>query len=366
MTYRLYLRPTAFVETPFGFDGQAVRLAGGPNWFSAVELIVRKGATRMSQALVPIADLERHLASLDPALRAAGDVAMRRITGSRAPLALADRTLHLDRPHILGILNVTPDSFSGDGQAGVESAAAANRGLAMGEAGATIIDVGGESTRPGATTIWDGDEIARIVPVIERLAGADMILSVDTRKAAVMAAALDAGAHMINDVSALTYDPLSIETIAMRGCPVVLMHHQGDPATMQTDPRYDDVLLDVYDWLEARIDAVAAAGIARDRIIVDPGIGFGKTLRHNLQLLNGLALFHGLGCPVLLGASRKRLIGALSQEAPVDRRLGGSLTLALHAVQQGAQFIRVHDVAESAQAIRIWRGLRDEALTPRV
>jgi dihydropteroate synthase len=178
-----------------------------------------------------------------------------------------------------------------------------------------------------------------------------------------MAAALDAGAGLVNDVSALTYDDRAPALIAARGCPVVLMHHQGRPETMQQDPRYEDVLIEVYDWLEDRIAAAEAAGIARADIIVDPGIGFGKTLRHNLALLNGLALFHGLGCPILLGASRKRTIGALSGEAPVDRRLGGSVALAVLAAQQGVQLHRVHDVFETVQALRVWRGLRDEALS---
>ena len=200
--------------------------------------------------------------------------------------------------------------------------------------------------------------------MIARLAPGGTALSIDTRKAVVMEAALAAGARLVNDVSGLTFDPRAAEVVARAGCPVVLMHHQGMPETMQADPRYDDALLEVYDWLEARIAAAEAAGIARERIIVDPGIGFGKALRHNLAILNGLALFHGLGCPLLLGASRKRLVGALSGEAPVEKRLGGSVTLALLGVTQGVQLLRVHDVPETVQALRVWRGLRDAALTP--
>jgi dihydropteroate synthase len=190
-------------------------------------------------------------------------------------------------------------------------------------------------------------------------------VSVDTRKAAVMAPALAAGASMVNDVSALTWDPRAAEVVARAGCPIVLMHHKGDPAVMQDDPRYErPVLLEVYDWLEARIAAAVAAGIARDRIFVDPGFGFGKTLQHNLQLMNGLALLHGLGCPIMLGASRKRTIGALSNEAPAGDRLGGSIALALKGAEQGVQLLRVHDVPETLQALRVWRGLRDTALAP--
>ncbi|HLL30690.1 MAG TPA: dihydropteroate synthase, partial [Allosphingosinicella sp.] len=178
-------------------------------------------------------------------------------------------------------------------------------------------------------------------------------------------AALGAGAAMVNDVSALTYDGKSAELVAGAGCPIVLMHHRGPPETMQQAPSYDKpVLFAVYDWLEERIAAAESAGIGRERIIVDPGIGFGKTVQHNLDLLNGLALLHGLGCPVMVGASRKRMIGALSEEAPAGERLAGSLALALKAADQGAQLLRVHDVPETVQALRIWRGLRDAALTP--
>ncbi len=191
------------------------------------------------------------------------------------------------------------------------------------------------STRPGAQPVWEGDQTARVLPVIERLAGAGIAVSIDTRNANVAAAALKAGAAMVNDVSAGKFDPRMLEVVAGAGCPIVLMHHQGQPETMQQDPRYGDVLLEVYDWLEARIAAATAAGIARDRILVDPGIGFGKTLRHNLTVLNGLALFHGLGCPLVLGASRKRLVGALAGEASVDKRLPGSLALALAGCRPG-------------------------------
>jgi dihydropteroate synthase len=190
-------------------------------------------------------------------------------------------------------------------------------------------------------------------------------VSIDPRKAAVMEAALGAGAALVNDVSALTFDPRAADVVARAGCPVVLMHHQGSPETMQQAPNYDrPVLLEVYDWLAERIAAAVAAGIDRSRIVVDPGIGFGKNVQHNLQLINGLAMLHGLGCPVMLGASRKRTIGALSNEAPADQRLAGSLALALKGAEQGVQLLRVHDVPETVQALRVWRGLRDAALAP--
>ena len=352
MTQRTYLRPTGFVDAPFGHDGKVARLAGGLQFFSAVELIGPDGAE-----LVPVEGIE---ARLDEAGRAVWE----KLIAPRAPLQLGERVIRLDQPQVAGIVNVTPDSFS-DGGRYSDSEAAIAAGHEMASAGAAIIDVGGESTRPGAKPVWEGDETERVLPVVRRLAAAGAAVSVDTRKAAVMAPALAAGAAMVNDVSALTWDPRAAEVVAVAGCPIVLMHHKGDPEVMQDDPRYDrPVLLEVYDWLEARIEAAVAAGIGRDRILVDPGFGFGKNVQHNLQLMNGLALLHGLGCPIMLGASRKRTIGALSNEAPAADRLGGSIALALKAAEQGVQLLRVHDVPETLQALRVWRGLRDTALTP--
>lgn len=352
----MYLRPTAFIDAPFGFDGRCARLTGGLLWFAAVEILHRDAPAR----LVPVADLDAFRAKLpDPARF---DMLWRNLTAPRPPLTLGSRVLRFDAPSVMGILNLTPDSFSGDGTGDPD--AAAGTAVDMAAAGAAIVDIGAESTRPGATPVWEGDEAARLIPVLERLRGAGLLVSADTRKASVMRQALDAGARIVNDVSALTHDPAALATVAAAGCPVVLMHHQGDPQTMQQAPAYDNVLLDVFDWLEARIAACAAAGIARETIIADPGIGFGKTLRHNLALLNGLSLFHGLGVPILLGASRKRFIGALSNEAPVERRLGGSLAAFAAALAQGVQLLRVHDVPETVQAVQVWRGLRDAALTP--
>ncbi|UAJ11856.1 dihydropteroate synthase [Polymorphobacter megasporae] len=253
----------------------------------------------------------------------------------------------------MGIVNVTPDSFS-DGGAGGDPVAAA---LAMAAAGASIVDLGGESTRPRAAVVDTQEELARVGPVLAGLRNSGITVSIDTRKALVMAAALDAGATLVNDVSALTYDPAAIALVAARGAPVVLMHSQGTPATMQDSPVYADPLRDVFDWLEARIATCVAAGIKRERIIADPGIGFGKTLEHNLALLRGVALFHGLGVPITLGASRKAIIGTLAGGAPVGERLGGSVALALHAVANGVQIVRVHDVAATVQAIKLWQAV---------
>lgn len=353
---RTYLKPTGFIDAPFGHDGKATRLAGGLLWFSAVERLRVGDNGRLAAELLPVEGIE---ARLDPSERAAWEA----ITSPRAALTLGDRVIRLDQPQVVGIVNATPDSFS-DGGRHADPAAAIEAGHAMAAAGAAIVEVGGESTRPGATPVWEGDEVERILPVVRQLASGGTAIAVDSRKASVMQAALGAGARLVNDVSALTFDPLAAGVVAAASCPVVLMHHQGPPETMQQAPHYDrPVLLAVYDWLGERIAAAVAAGIDRSRIIVDPGIGFGKTVQHNLQLLNGLSLLHGLGCPVMLGASRKRLIGALANEAPADRRLAGSLALALKGAEQGVQLLRVHDVAETVQALKVWRGLRDAALT---
>ena len=255
------------------------------------------------------------------------------------------------RTSIMGILNVTPDSFS-DGGRHAAPATAIAAAQAMAAVGADIIDIGAESTRPRAAPVDAATEAARLAPVLAGMQG--LTWSIDTRKAAIMRQALDAGAALVNDVSALGHDAAALALVAARGCPVVLMHSQGSPETMQDAPTYGDPLLDVYDWLAARIAACVAAGVARERIIADPGIGFGKTLDHNLALLRGLALFHGLGVPLLLGASRKALIGRIAGDAGPDARLPGSLALALHAAAHGVQLVRVHDVAETAQALAVW------------
>ena len=355
---RTLLRPTAFVDSPFGHDGKVARLAGGMCWFSAVELIRVERHARVSTELVPIERIEDRF---DDDMAAQWQA----LTWARAPLQMGERTIRLDQPQVMGIVNVTPDSFS-DGGKLTDASAAAQAGATMAAEGAAIIDVGGESTRPGAKPVWEGDEIERAVPVVRQLAGGGTAVSIDTRKADVMTAAIEAGARLVNDVSALTYDERAAGTVAAAGVPVILMHHQGAPETMQQDPRYDHVLVEIYQWLEERIAAATAAGIGRDKILIDPGFGFGKNVAHNLELMNGLAMLHSLGCPLVIGASRKRTIGALSGEAPADQRLGGSIAFAMKAVEQGAHLLRVHDVPETVQALKVWRGLRDQALTPRL
>jgi dihydropteroate synthase len=362
-TATLYLRPVAFIDAPFGLDGQFARLAGGMQFFSAWDVIAVEGERRLPQRLIPVDRIDEFLGTLTDGQATAARQAIARATSPRAPLQLGERTVRLDQPQVMGILNMTPDSFSGGSAHLDDPGAAAANGVAMASAGAAIIDIGGESTRPGAATVWEQDEITRVAPVIERLAASGTAISIDTRKAAVMEAALNKGAHIVNDVSALLFDDTALALVAKAQCPVVLMHYPGKAADPHGDAHYRDPLIEVYDWLAARIDAVVAGGVDRSRIIIDPGIGFGKAVAENLALLNGLSLFHTLGCPILLGASRKRIIGALSNEAPTDQRLGGSIALALKGAEQGAQIIRVHDVFETVQALRMWRGMRDAALS---
>jgi dihydropteroate synthase len=257
----------------------------------------------------------------------------------------------LDRPVVMGVLNVTPDSFSDGGRFfAVESAVA--RGEALAAEGAAIVDVGGESTRPGAAAVDAEEEIRRVIPVIERLAASLAIpVSVDTRKPAVMRRAIAAGASLVNDVAALAA-PGAIEAVAGSGAAACLVHMQGEPGTMQDAPRYGDVLAEVRAFLCARAAACTAAGIPRDRLVVDPGFGFGKTLEHNLALLSGLPAIAADGLPVLAGLSRKRMIGALTGGGEGDR-LAGSLAAAIVAAQRGARIIRAHDVRQTVEALAV-------------
>lgn len=260
--------------------------------------------------------------------------------------------LSLDVPRIMGILNVTPDSFSDGGQFNSVQAAI-DRAADLKDQGADIIDIGGESTRPGADEITISTEINRVLPVIKGCIEAGLgPVSIDTRKAAVMRAAITAGAALINDISALTFDRDSLSAAAQTRTPVVLMHALGTPQTMQHAPAYTNVVDDVYTYLADRIDICMQAGINRTQIIIDPGIGFGKTLAHNLQLLVNLSRFHALGCPVLLGASRKSFIGKIDGSR-VNDRLAGSLTAVAKGYAQGVQLFRVHDVKETRQCLNV-------------
>jgi dihydropteroate synthase len=274
------------------------------------------------------------------------------------------RILVLDRPLIAGVLNVTPDSFS-DGGAWMDTQAAIAHGLKLVEEGADLVDVGGESTRPGATPVSSQEELRRVLPVIEALAAQIKVpISIDTSKADVMRAAVAAGAGMINDVRALR-EPGALDAAADTGAAVCLMHMQGEPRSMQDQPFYEDIVADVQRFLAERVLACEFAGIDKKRIVVDPGFGFGKTLEHNLELLAGLERLKSMGCPLLVGLSRKRFIGTLTGRDSPLARVHGSVAAALLAVQRGADIVRVHDVAATRDALSIWRALAPRLPKPK-
>ena len=324
----LYFRPVVHTDASRPLDARV--LAGGWGWFAHAERIER-GGKRMR---VPAGDLNSEV--LD------------RLCAARTDFA----GVSMDQPRLMGILNITPDSFSDGGLIeSPEKALSAAREMIS--KGVDIFDVGGESTRPGAREVPAGEECTRVIPVIEALRDLGVPVSLDTRKAAVATAALGAGARAINDVSALSFDPGMAAVAAKSRAPICLMHAQGAPETMQDDPKYEDVLLDVYDGLSAAIDRATAAGVAHSQIVVDPGIGFGKTLDHNLALLKGISIFHGLGCPILLGASRKRFIGTLTGVEDAGQRVTGSVAVTQAAIMQGVQIHRVHDIGPMRQALNI-------------
>jgi dihydropteroate synthase len=331
---KTYLRPLGLV---YGRDareliasGEAGALGGmGHIGFTQVEIITRDGS-RFDR----FGSIRDH-----PAMQA--------IIAPRASFGGID----FSACRVMGIVNVTPDSFS-DGGTNFDAAVAIANGKRMITEGADLLDVGGESTRPGSDPVSVEDEIARVVPVISGLRG--HAVSVDTRNAATMRDAIGAGAVIVNDVSALTHDAASADLVAKMHVPVILMHAQGAPKTMQLAPKYANVVLDVYDGLEARVEAAVAAGIAGARIMIDPGIGFGKTFKQNLQLMQAMNLFHGLGLPVLIGLSRKGYVGALTGEAKAGARVAGSIGGALQAAMQGAHMLRVHDVKETVQAVNVF------------
>ena len=352
----VWLRPLGLISGRAAAEaiasGHARPLTGPSLAFSLIAALGLGSDRRPISVAASIAELEVWMAG--PGARFAQRVRQQLslLSAPRPPWAGFD----LDRPIVMGVLNVTPDSFSDGGQ-WFDTGRAVAHGRALLAAGAEIIDVGGESTRPGAGEIHPGEEILRVEPVVRALVESGAVVSIDTRHKAVMEAALDAGARIVNDVSALTHDAESAALIARRGASVVLMHMRGEPRTMQCDPVYNAPLIEVLEFLKLRIEACIAAGVPSDHIAIDPGIGFGKLVSHNLELLSGIAAFHALGCGIVLGASRKSTIARLSRGEPPEARLPGSLSAALAAVQQGVQIVRVHDVAETRQALAVWRAI---------
>ena len=352
---RLYVAPAGTLSATSAAAavaaGQGWSLAGGPLSFSLCSVLLRDGEYVRESVATFGELLDWSEAEGDAMARHVGGL-LRRLGAVRPDFA----GLAMDRPQIMGIVNVTPDSFS-DGGHYLDPRHAIIHGEQLLEAGATLLDIGGESTRPGSQEVDPDEEIRRVVPVIRALAEKGAVVSVDTRHAQVMGAAVEAGAAIINDISALE-GPGSLEVAAKSGASVVLMHMQGDPQSMQQAPAYDCAALDVYDYLADRVEVCLAAGIPKDKICLDPGVGFGKTVEHNLQVMARLALYHGLGLPVLLGVSRKSFIGKLGKGEPPAQRIPGSLIAAAAGFDAGMQITRVHDVAETVQALTVWRAIR--------
>jgi dihydropteroate synthase len=334
-------------------SGAALPLAGGPLAFPFVELLALRDHELVS-GIASLTEIKGGALQQDKAMAVRIAELLATLSAKRADWA----GLSLERPLIMGVLNVTPDSFSDGGDFHDPSVAIAH-GRAMMEAGADLIDIGGESTRPGAAPVSPEQEFARVERVIAELAGAGALISIDTRHAVVMEAALAKGARIVNDVTALTGDPASRAVIAKSGAPIILMHMLGEPRTMQRAPSYDDAPIEITQFLASRIAECAAAGIKRERIVVDPGIGFGKDKGHNLEILDRVTLLHALGCGILLGMSRKSLIGRITNAVAPKDRLPGSLAGALHGIEHGVQIVRVHDVVETRQAIRVAQAIAE-------
>ncbi|MEC7488115.1 MAG: dihydropteroate synthase [Pseudomonadota bacterium] len=331
------LNPTGLLSGVTAFkaisEGLALPLAGGALGFSQLETIKNVSNGGFETQMAPIDDVNLDLSML---------------IGERLPFA----GMGLKRPIVMGVVNVTPDSFSGGGF--LEAKEAIDHTHHIASEGVDFVDIGGESTRPGATSLSESKEISRVLPVIEAAVAAGLRVSVDTSRASVMRVAIEAGASIINDVTALTGDPDALEVVASSNVSVILMHMQGRPQTMQHAPSYQFASVEIFDWLMRRIEVCMGVGIPRNRIVVDPGIGFGKNDGHNIDLLDRAAMFHGTGCAVAIGVSRKSFIGRLAGANKPCKRLSGTIAATMIALSRGVQIHRVHDVAEARQAIAVW------------
>ncbi len=358
----LYLRPSGLVYGSIAnqvvISNNGLLLAGGKIAYTLCEIIqpggsIGYGATRVCSIKEMISWSKKEGEDVSKCI----EDYLHKISSPRKLIKNFSK-IHKEKnaPKIMGIVNTTPDSFS-DGGKYLALEDALSHSLSLLDHGADIIDVGGESTRPGAEIVDENEEIKRTIPLIKELSNKGVVTSIDSRKSKVISAALEAGAQIVNDVSALTFDKESIEVVKKTGVPVILMHMQGNPQTMQKSPQYTCAPLDIFDYLKERIQFCNNHGIDRSQIIVDPGIGFGKTSEHNIEILNYLTLFHGLGCPILVGFSRKRFISEIGSEASEQERLAGSLGAGLLSLNQGVQFLRVHDVFETKQAISVWNSV---------
>jgi dihydropteroate synthase len=344
---RILLRPIPKAAHDAG--GEAMALAGGILVFESAELVLSSGTASIGGWRAPLRSIREWANESGATATARIEDQLARISRPREPIL----SLAFDRPCLMGVVNITPDSFS-DGGDLLDPDAAAAWARALVAAGADILDIGAESTRPGAAPTTPAEQLCRLLPVMARLGDLGVPISIDTRSAEVMAEALAAGASLVNDVSGFRHDADALGVVAEAGVPVILMHSRGGPTEMHHSPSYEDVPIEVLDELAARLVVLEGVGIAPNRIILDPGIGFSKSAAHNIALLSRLSLLHGLGRPLMIGLSRKSFIARFSRDEAVRERLPGSLAGALWALQQGAQMLRVHDVAETRQAIALW------------
>lgn len=353
---QIYLQPLSLLRGCFDSNENLKNISNSGMYFSLLKIITRD-EMGVSSEIIHLSQLDDFLSKKPKDIREEIIKTLTKVCVRRPKIALKNnKTLNWDKPIIQGVLNVTPDSFSDGGfHNDIDDAVSVAHKMIC--AGADIIDIGGESTKPGAKPVSIEAEKERVLPVIRKLVATGVPISVDTRNADVMAAAIEAGAVIINDVSALEYDQNSLQLVKESGFPVILMHSQGTPETMQKNPKYENVLLDIYDYLEARIEVCLKAGMSLSKIIIDPGIGFGKTVEHNLQIIANISLFHGLGVPILIGTSRKSFIGKLTGQEEAMKRVSGSIASAQICLDQGVQILRVHDIEETAQAISIWNAV---------
>ena len=352
-TDKIYVQPLGLVRGPIHCDRVFKNLTGGNIYFAAVRIISRT-KQGLEEKIVSIVDLDNFFKKKSSTVAEKIKTILNNIESPRGALMLNNGSvIGWKKPVIQGVLNVTPDSFSDGGQYS-DIELARPHAHEMISAGADIIDIGGETTKPGAQSVSIKSEKDRVLPVIKNLATLNFPLSIDSRNAEVMNDAIQNGAHIINDVSALGHDLKSIGVVKKEDVPIILMHAQGAPEIMQNNPQYSHILLDIYDYLESRIKMCIDAGIDKNKLIADPGIGFGKTVDHNLEILNGLSIFHGLGVPLLVGTSRKSFIGKITGEKVSENRVSGSIAAMLLCLEQGVQIVRVHDVEQATQAISVW------------
>lgn len=355
--HKIYLEPLGITRGLTASGKYFRKLQNSEAYYSHLK-IIKRNSQSVHHEIISVTELDDYFSKINENDKREVQKLIENIERIREPLELKNGLkFDFKNPIIQGVLNVTPDSFSDGGEFN-EFGSAMDQISAMISDGADIIDIGGESTKPGAKAVTIDEELSRVIPVIKNIKNKKIPISIDSRNIQVMKMAMKSGAHIINDVSALEYDVDSVNIVRGENVPIILMHSQGTPETMQDNPDYQCVYLDIYDYLEERIEHCVKNGISRRNIIVDPGIGFGKTVEHNLQILKHISIFHGLGVPLLIGVSRKSFIGKICNEEIPANRIHGSISAAQHCINRGVHIIRVHDVKETKQAITVLQNIQ--------